>query len=147
MCMARVSTYLNFAGTTRAAFEFYRDVFGTEFVGTIMLHGDVPGDPDSPPLDSSVADQIMHIELPILGGHVLMGTDVVESMGHVLSSGNNMQLTLEPDTRADADRLHAALSEGGSDVMGMMEQFWGDYWGACTDRFGIGWMVNCSAPA
>jgi PhnB protein len=144
--MARVSTYLNFAGTTLEAFEFYRDVFGTEFTGPVMRMGDVPSDPGGPPPDPAEADCIMHIELPILGGHVLMGTDVVASMGYDLRTGNNVQITLEPDTRSDADRLHAALFAGGSHVMGMMEQFWGDYWGSCTDRFGIGWMINCTAP-
>lgn len=145
--MARVSTYLNFPGTTLAAFEFYRQVFATEFIGQVLRMGDLPQTPDGPSFGPDEADMIMHIELPILAGHVLMGTDVVDSMGHQLVAGNNVVLNLEPDTRAEADRLHAALGDGGSDSMGMFEQFWGDYWGSVTDRFGITWMINCSATS
>ena len=144
--MARVSTYLNFPGTTLEAFSFYREVFGTEFIGPILRMGDVPAGPDGPAFPSGEADLIMHIEVPILGGHVLMGTDVVPSMGHELVAGNNVTINLEPDTRAEADRLHAALGAGGSASMGMFEQFWGGYWGSCTDRSGISWMINCAAP-
>lgn len=144
--MARVSTYLNFAGTTLEAFEFYREVFGTEFEGPVMRMRDVPAGPDGPSFPEEEADCIMHVRLPILGGHILMGTDVTPSMGHELLVGNNVEINFEPDTRAEADRLHAALSAGGSASMGMVEQFWGDYWGSCTDRFGITWMLNCEAP-
>lgn len=144
--MARVSTYLNFPGTTREAFEFYRSVFGTEFVGPIMRMRDIPLAPGDPAPPEDQADLIMHIELPILGGHVLMGTDVIASMGHELVAGNNVLINLEPDSRTEADRLHAALGADGLESMGMIEQFWGDYWGSCTDRFGIGWMINCTSP-
>jgi PhnB protein len=145
--VARVSTYLNFAGSTMAAFDFYREVFGTEFTGPVMRMRDVPVDPDGPSLSDDEADLVMHVELPILGGHVLMGTDVVDSMGHRLVPGNNVIINLEPDTRGEADRLHAALSAGSTESMGMFEQFWGDYWGSCTDLFGVNWMINCSAAA
>lgn len=74
-----------------------------------------------------------------------MGTDVVDSMGHRLVPGNYVIINLEPDSRDEADRLHAALGEGGGASMGMFEQFWGDYWGSCTDRFGINWMLNCAS--
>lgn len=144
--MARVSTYLNFPGTTFQAFEFYRKVFGTVYVGEIMRMRDVSALEEFPAIDESEADMIMHIELPILGGHILMGTDVLPSMGHELWAGNNVSINLEPDSRKEADRLHAALSTGASRSMGMFEQFWGGYWGSCTDQFGISWMINCSAP-
>lgn len=143
--MGSVSTYLNFPGTTLAAFEFYREIFGSEFSGPVMRMRDVPSGPDGPAFPDDEGDLVMHIELPILGGHVLMGTDVVASMGHQLVAGNNVTINLQPDTRAEADRLHSALGAGGSASMGMFEQFWGDYWGSCTDRFGINWMINCSA--
>ena len=143
--MPKVSTYLNFAGSTLEAFEFYREVFGTEFDGPVMRMRDVPPDPNGAGFAEDEADLVMHVELPILGGHRLMGTDVVPSMGHQLVTGNNVMINLEPDTRAEADLLHARLSVGASQTMGMFEQFWGDYWGSCTDRFGINWMINCSA--
>lgn len=144
--MARVSTYLNFLGNTEEAFEFYRSVFGTEYIGAIARMGDVPSNPDVPPLSEAEQRMVMHIELPILGGHVLMGTDMIESMGHQLRIGNNTTIMLEPDTRAEADRIYIALAEGGSDASGMTEMFWGAYWGVCLDRFGIRWMVNVNDP-
>jgi len=145
--MARVSTYLNFMGRTLEAFEFYAAAFGTEFFAPPQLMGDVPAGAGMPPLSEAEQAMVMHVELPILAGHVLMGTDMLESMGHQLQIGNNTTIVLEPDTRADADRLFAALSDGGSDTMPMAEMFWGAYWGTCLDRFGIRWMINCNAPA
>ncbi len=140
--MARVSTYLNFMGNTQEAFSFYREVFGTEFIGEIQRMGDVPSNPDVPALSELEQQMVMHIELPILGGHVLMGTDMIGSLGHQLHIGNNITVMLEPDTVAEADRLYALLSQGGSEATGMMEMFWGAYWGVCLDRFGIRWMIN-----
>lgn len=147
--MARVSTYLNFMGETEAAFEFYRRVFGTDYVGTFMRMGEIPAGPGMPELTEAERNMIMHIELPILDGHVIMGTDVLESMGHELRIGNNVTINLEPDTRDEADRLYAALSDGGTDANGMQEMFWGAYWGTCLDRFGVRWMFNVTddAPA
>lgn len=141
--MARTSTYLNFAGTTEAAFAFYKSVFRTEYTAPPMRMKDMPSQPGMPTLPPQEQDLIMHVELPITGGHVLMGTDTLESMGHKLTVGNNVHLNLEPDTREEADRLFAALSEGGVVQMPMQEMFWGAYWGSFTDRFGIGWMINC----
>lgn len=143
--MSRVSTYLNFMGKTEEAFLFYRSVFGTEFDVPIMRMADVPTDPSVPPLADAEKNMVMHVELPILAGHVLMGTDMLESMGHELKIGNNITINLEPDTRAETDRLYQALSEGGSDCSGMQDMFWGAYWGTCLDRFGVRWMFNCAA--
>ena len=86
----------------------------------------------------------MHIELPILGGHVLMGTDAPESMGFQVRFGNNVYINLEPDTRAQADKLFAALAAGGKTEMPLQDMFWGAYFGSCTDKFGVQWMVNCA---
>jgi PhnB protein len=143
--MSRVSTYLNFQGNAAEAFEFYREVFGTEYNGPMMRLGEVPSDPSMPELTEAEKNYVMHVELPILGGHMLMATDMVESMGHKLEIGNNTSLNLEPDTRAETDRLFAALSQGGTDIAPMSDQFWG-YWGCCLDRFGIRWMFNCYEP-
>jgi PhnB protein len=140
--MARVSTYLNFMGNTEAAFTFYKEVFGTEFIGEIQRMGDVPSNPDMPPLSETEQHMVMHVKLPIMGGHVLMGTDMIESMGHHLRIGNNTTVMLEPDDRAEADRLFGALSQDSTESAGMMEMFWGAYWGVCLDQFGIRWMIN-----
>ena len=143
--MARVSTYLNFANNTEAAFLFYKSVFKTEFAGPVMHFGDGPPCPGQPPLSADQAKLVMHVALPILGGHVLMGTDSPESMGFKLNQGNNVYINLEPDTRAETDRLFAALKEGGKVEMALQDMFWGAYWGTLTDRFGVHWMFNCAA--
>ena len=140
--MARVTTYLNFLGTTEEAFTYYRDVFGGEFVGPILRLGDGMMPPDAPKLTEQELQLVMHMQVSILAGHVLMGTDLVESMGHELKIGNNTTINLEPDTRAETERLFAALSDGGSDTVPLADMPWGAYWGVTLDRFGIRWMFN-----
>jgi len=138
--MSRVSTYLNFQGNTAEAFEFYRSVFGTEYLGPIQRMGDMPGHADQ--LNETERQMIMHIELPILGGHVLMATDFIVSMGHILQQGNNVSLNLEPDTLDEAQRLHAGLAEGASEVMPLTPMPWGSWFASFVDRFGTRWMFN-----
>jgi PhnB protein len=141
--MARVSTYLNFPRSTEAAFLFYKSVFGGDFAGPIMRFGDIPDQPGQPPAAEADKNLVMHVELPILGGHALMGTDAPESMGFTVVAGNNVMINLEPDTRAETDRLFAALAEGGKVEMPLAEMFWGGYFGSLEDRFGTRWMFNC----
>lgn len=143
--MASVSTYLNFPGNTEEAFMFYKAVFGTEFVGDIARMGDVPPQEGVPPLKDEEKNLVMHVALPILGGHLLMGTDAIGSMGHSVVFGNNVNINLEPDTREELDRLFTALSEGGEVEMEPQVMFWGDYFASCADRFGVRWMFNCAA--
>jgi PhnB protein len=143
--MARVSTYLNFPRATEAAFNFYGSVFGTAFSNPIMRFGDIPAQPGQPPLAEADRNLVMHIELPILAGHVLMGTDAPESMGFTLTQGNTVTINLEPDTRAETDKLFAALAAGGSVDMPLSQQFWGGYFGILVDKFGIRWMFNCAS--
>jgi PhnB protein len=143
--MSRVTTYLNFMGNTEEAFRFYCSVFGTDITGEIVRIGNIPAGPGAPELSESDKNLVAHVEIPILAGHVLMGTDLVESMGHELKIGNNVTINLEPDTRAETDRIYAALSEGGSDSTGMADVPWG-YWGCTLDRFGVRWMFNCYEP-
>lgn len=143
--MARVSTYLNFPGNTEQAFEFYRRVFGGEFNGPIHRMGDAPAAPGQPPLSEADKRLVMHVELPILAGHVLMGTDATESMGFKLVAGNNLHINLETDTREQTERLFQALAAGGSVQMPLQDMFWGAYFGSLRDRFGVQWMLNCAS--
>lgn len=145
--MARVSTYLNFPRTTEEAFNFYRSVFGGDFIGPVHRYADIPPTPGQPPMPEADKQLVMHVELATLGGHVIMGTDAPESMGFTVRPGNNTYLNLEPDTRAEADRLFNGLSAGGKVEMPMQDMFWGAYFGSFSDRFGICWMVNCAQPA
>jgi PhnB protein len=143
--MARVSTYLNFARNTEEAFEFYRTVFGGEFNGPIHRFAEAPSSPGQPPLPEADRNLVLHVELAILGGHVLMGTDAPESMGFTLRPGNSVHINLEPDTRAETARLFNALASGGKVDMPLQDMFWGAYFGSLTDRFGVKWMLNCNS--
>jgi len=140
--MAKVSIYLNFQGNTEEAFNYYRSVFNTEFVGKINYMRDTPAQAGMPPLSEEDKGKVMHVCLPILGGTQIMGTDSLESMGHHRKIGNNMTINLEPDTREETERLFRMLSDGGSDIAPLQDMFWGSYWGCCLDRFGIRWMFN-----
>lgn len=143
--MARVSTYLNFTRNTEEAFNFYKSIFGGEFNGGINRFSSVPPQEGQPPIAEDDKNLVMHVALPILGGHVLMGTDAPESMGFKVNFGNNVYINLEPDTRAETKKLFDALSKGGKVEMELQEMFWGDYFGSCTDKFGVNWMFNCSS--
>ena len=140
--MASVNTYLNFPGTTEEAFNFYRSAFGGDFNGPIRRMGDAPALPGQPPLSNADKRLVMHVELPILGGHLLMGSDCPPGMDADLNTGNNVSVNLHPDSREASDALYARLADCGTATMPMADAFWGDYFGALTDRFGIQWMIN-----
>jgi len=135
--MASVTIYLNFMGTTEQAFEFYREVFGGEFLA-LQRMGDVHG-PDAP---EDVKNKVMHVSLPILGGTVIMGTDMIESMGHTLITGNNVSINLQPDTLAEGQSLFDALAAGAQELMPLTAMPWGAHFGTVVDRFGTRWMFN-----
>lgn len=144
--MARTNTYLNFPRNTEEAFTFYKSVFGGEFGNDgIARFGDMPAMEGMPAMPEEDKNLVMHVELPITGGHVLMGTDAPESMGFTVSYGNNVHISIEPDTRAETESLFKALSNGGKVTMELQDTFWGAYFGSCTDKFGVHWMVNCTA--
>lgn len=145
--MSRVSIYLNFKRETEAAFNFYKEVFQSEFEGGMNRMADVPPQEGVPELSDEDKNLVMHVALPILGGFMLMGTDAPESMGFTVNQGNNVYINLEPDTRAETERLFNALKEGGEVEMELQVMFWGDYFGSLTDKFGVRWMFNCSARA
>ncbi len=140
--MASVSTYLNFARETEEAFKFYESVFGTK-IKSIMRFSDVPPQEGMPPLPEADKGLVVHVELPILGGHLLMGTDAPESMGFKMNFGNNVHISLAPDSREETKKLFDRLSAGGNVTMALADMFWGAYYGSCTDKYGVQWMVNC----
>ncbi len=143
--MAKVSLYLNFERGTEEAFNYYKQVFGTEFVAPIARMGEVPPQEGAPELSEEDKNLVMHVALPIFGDFVLMGSDAPQSMGFKVAMGNNAYINLEPDTKGEADSLFAALSLEGKIDMPMQEMFWGDYFGSCVDKFGVCWMINCSS--
>lgn len=141
--MARVSIYLNFPRSTEEAFNFYKSVFDGEFSGGgIMRFKDMPPSDQNPPLPEEDKNLVMHMELPILGGYLLMGSDTPESTGFTVKTGNNFYILLEPDSKKETESLFNALSEGGKITMELKEMFWGAYYGTCTDKYGIQWMFS-----
>jgi len=140
--MTKLNTYLNFAGNTEEAFNFYKSVFGGEFAAVIRFK-DMPM--AGVELSEADANKIMHIGLPI-GQEMLMGTDALESMGFKLVQGNNSYIMIGVDSKDEADRIFNALSAGGKVEMAMADQPWGDYYGSFWDKFGIGWMVDYTYP-
>jgi PhnB protein len=140
--MARFNPYLNFNGNTEEAFNFYKSVFGGEFT-MLMRFRDVPGNENMP---ADVLDKIMHIALPIGNGNMLMATDSLESLGQKLVVGNNHYFMLGVDSKEEADNLFAKLSVKGTIEMPLQDTFWGDYYGAFTDQFGIQWMIDYEYP-
>jgi Uncharacterized protein conserved in bacteria len=141
---ARICTYLNFDGRTEEAFLFYKKVFRSEFSGKgIERFEDVPASTQNwPPVADEVKKMVLHVELPITGGHVLMGTDAPKEMGFTLTTGNNMHICIEPESREEADRLFKELAEDGKVTMPMADMFFGAYFGEFTDKYGINWMIN-----
>jgi len=136
--MTAVNPYLNFNGNTEEAFNFYKSVFGGEFLALMRFK-------DNPQCDGIAEadkDRIMHIALPIGNGTVLMATDSLESMGQKLTVGNNFYICLNPPTKEEADRLFNGLAAGGKIEVPIQDMFWGAYWGSFADKFGVQWMVN-----
>ena len=126
--MSKVGTYLNFPRQTEEAFMFYKSVFGGEFCGDIYRFGDIPMQEGMPLVAEADKNLVMHIALPILDDHLLMGTDAPESMGNQVEVGNNMHIYLELDSREEVDRLFMALSEGGEITMPLEDTFWNAYY-------------------
>jgi PhnB protein len=133
----KVHPYLNFDGRAEAAFNFYKSVFGGEFTANMKMTEAPDGDKLSP----EEQNRTMHISLPIDEETILMASDIVPSAGHQLIEGNNVYISLSPDTKEEADRLFNGLSKDGEIEMPIQDQFWGDYFGSFIDKFGIRWMV------
>ncbi|NBB21242.1 VOC family protein [Runella sp. CRIBMP] len=140
--MATVNPYLNFLGNTEEAFNFYKSVFGGEFVG-LQRFKDTP---EADKLSADDQDKIMHVALPIGSNTILMGTDALESMGHTLTLGNNLSLAIGAESKEEAEKIFHGLAEGGEVEMPLQDTFWGAYFGMTTDKFGIKWMVNFDYP-
>ena len=103
--MQTINPYLNFPGNTEEAFNFYKSVFGGDFV-MLQRFKDTP---EAGRVPKNELNKIMHVSLPIGKGNILMATDALESMGHKLTNGNNFQLSLGTDTKEEADKLFKAL--------------------------------------
>ncbi len=136
--MATINPHINFNGNAEEAFNFYKSVFGGEFV-KIMRFKDI----SSPefPVAKKEANKIMHIALPI-GKNFLMGNDIPESMGRVNENENRSKISISVESREEADKLFNGLSAGGKIEFPMGDSPWGSYFGMFRDKFGIEWMVD-----
>ncbi len=139
--MATVNPYLTFNGTCEAAFTFYKSVFGGEFP-YIGKFKDMPPAEGCPPVSEEDGNKIMHVSLPISKETILMGSDSSEAFGQVTIAGNNFSVSINAESKEEAEKLFNGLSAGGNVSMPMNQTFWGAYFGMFTDKFGIMWMVN-----
>lgn len=142
--MATVNTYLNFSGNCEEAFNFYKSVFEAEF-SYIGRFGEMPPQEGCEPMNEEFGNKIMHVSLPI-GNTILMGSDTGGEWAPTFVQGNNFSISINADSKEEADVLFNGLSAGGMVTMPMADTFWGAYFGMFTDKFGINWMVNYDAP-
>jgi PhnB protein len=136
--MATINVYINFNGNAEEAFIFYKSVFGGEFLRVARFKDLASPDFPVAPHD---ADKIMHIALPI-GTNVLMGNDVPESMGRTNENEHRSKISINCESKEEADRLFSGLSQGGSVEFPIGDSPWGSYFAMFRDKYGIEWMVD-----
>lgn len=132
---------MNFDGNCEEAFEFYKSVFGGEFMGGVMRFGDVQG---CEGMSDDDKNKVMHVSLPISDGNVLMGSD--SPMGPV-KWGNSNTIAVGADSKEETERLFNGLSEGGTVSQALEKMFWGGWFGAWEDKFGQQWLINFQEDA
>jgi PhnB protein len=127
-----------FNGQTEAAFNFYKTVFGGEFT-TLQRMKDIPGDHHHQ-MPAEEQEKILYVQLPV-GNSVLMGMDIPSHMPPT-SMGSNFMVTLDTSSKEETTETFNKLSEGGTIMMPLGDQFWGAFFGMATDKFGIQWMLS-----
>lgn len=138
--MINCNPYLHFMGNTEAAMNFYKSIFGGEFTA-LSRFKDVAG---GEKMTAEDQEKIIHISLPMGKGNSIMATDMLESMGQSLVTGNNFHISINAESDEEVERLFQALSKDGKVEMPLNKTFWGSYFGMCKDRFGIQWMIGTS---
>jgi PhnB protein len=136
--MAQINPHINFNGNAEEAFNFYKSVFGGEFV-KIMRFKDLAS--AEFPVAENEANKIMHIALPI-GKNILMANDVPEILGKVNENENRSKISISAESREEADKLFNGLSAGGKVEMPITDSPWGSYFGMFRDKYGIEWMID-----
>jgi len=138
--MTTINTYLTFNGNCEEAFIFYKSIFGVEFTH-IGRFKDMPENSEFS-ISESEEERIMHVSLPISEETVLMGSDTGGEWASKYVQGNNFSISINTDSKQEADRLFNELSKGGHVIMPMGSAFWDSYFGNFKDKFGINWMVS-----
>ncbi len=134
----QINPYLSFDGRCKAAFEFYEKALGGKITAMLSFA-------ETPMKDNVPADwhsKIAHARL-VAGEAVLMGGDPPPQH---YRAPQGITVMLGMDDPAEAERIFAALSEGGVVTMPIAETFWARRFGMFVDRFGIPWMINCERP-
>ena len=139
--MKNADIYLHFNGNSEEAFNFYKTIFGGEFI-TCQRYRDMPG---CDKMNAEDQEKMMHISLPV-GDTTLMASDVLGNQGEQVRPGNNFHICLQAENEKEASRLFNELSGDGKIEMPMNKTFWGAYFGMCMDKFGILWMINYTLP-
>jgi PhnB protein len=143
--MPVVNPYLNFPGTCEEAFNFYKSVFGGEFA-YMGRFGEMPPQ-EGHTMPEADKNKIMHVSLPLSKDNMLMGSDTGGEWAKDAVVGNNISLSIMASSKEEADRIFNALSEGGKVTMPLADTFWGDYFGMCTDKFQVNWMMSYNKNA
>ena len=131
-----VHPYLNFPGNCREAFDFYAKLFGAK-IDQITTHGEMPADMQ---VHEDWTDKIMHIQMTV-GDTLLMGSDAPPAY---YNNPQGFSVSLQLGDPKEAERIFAALAEGGNVRMAIVKTFWAERFGMLTDRFGIPWIINCA---
>jgi len=134
----KTNLHLNFMGTCAEAFAFYETVFKDK-VSFKMTYGEGPA---GMPVPEEMKSKVMHMSMP-LGSVVLMGCDTPPDKSAPIGG---FQIAVNLDEEAEVTRIYDALKEGGSVQMPLMKTFWSPWFGMCTDKFGVGWMVSVPGP-
>lgn len=129
-----VQPYLFFGGRCEEALEFYRSALGAE----ILMLSRFKEAPEPQGLPDCFDDKIMHATVRV-GETILMASDG-RCEGEQNFDGFSLSVTV-PD-EAEADRVFAALGDGGLVTMPLEKTFWAPKFGMLQDRFGVGWMVS-----
>ena len=132
----KLYTYLNYGGTCRQAFEFYEKHLGGK-ISMMMTHGQAP---DQSQIRPEWKDAVLHARIT-LGGEELMGADIPNAQPM-----RSAYVSLGVDTDTEAERMFAALADGGEVFMPMQETFFATRFGQLRDRFGINWMIVHERP-
>lgn len=140
--MKTINPYINFNSNCEEAFTFYRSVFGGEFV-QLSRFKEMPAEY---PVNEREKEKLMHIALPISKETILHGSDTLDQMAAGFIKGTNYSLTVNTDSKGEADKIFKGLSVGGKVSMPMGDMFWGSYFGMLTDKFGIQWMISFEKP-
>lgn len=130
-----VYPYLAFNGNCREAMTFYKDCLSGE-LNMMDFAGSGMESPEN-------KDMVMHATL-MRDGILIMASD--GDAQHPVTFGNSVSLSINCDSKAQADEFFNKLAVGGQITMPLQDTFWGAYFGMLTDKFGIHWMFNYDAP-